>query len=94
MMDSDYVVSCLFFIFGIIILAFWLLNLVIAVVTTSFQVIREENNQSAFASLQLQKDKPSLRPMIPQNVTKLQRLYSHSKLIWIALITFDLIVQA
>jgi hypothetical protein len=35
---------------SIIVLSFWLVNLVIAVITSSFQVTRDEMQQSAFVS--------------------------------------------
>lgn len=38
------------FVAGVVILAFWLANLLIAVITSSFQVIREESKKSAFAA--------------------------------------------
>ncbi|KAK5734621.1 calcium channel protein, partial [Elasticomyces elasticus] len=46
--DSDYLAAALFFAAGIVILSLWLLNLLIAVITSSFQVIREESRSSAF----------------------------------------------
>ena len=48
--DSDTIASAWFFIFGIVILAFWLANLLIAVITASFQVIREETSKSNFSN--------------------------------------------
>lgn len=36
--------------FRIVVLAFWLVNLVIAVITSSFHVTREELQQSGFVS--------------------------------------------
>ena len=50
MMDTDFFVSCLFFIFGIVILNFWLINLFVAVITSTFSDIRDETKHSAFAS--------------------------------------------
>ncbi|KAK5015670.1 calcium channel protein [Cryomyces antarcticus] len=48
--DSDYLTAALFFAAGIIIMSLWLMNLLIAVITSSFQVIREESRASAFTA--------------------------------------------
>src|SRR5271170_7450898 len=52
--DAEFMVACLFFIIAIAVLAFWLVNLIIAVITSSFQVTREELQQSAFISARRQ----------------------------------------
>lgn len=41
-MDSDYMTACLFFMAGILILALWLANLLVAVIATSYSQIRGE----------------------------------------------------
>ncbi|KAG5365414.1 Calcium-channel protein [Yarrowia sp. C11] len=41
-MDSDYMTACLFFMAGILILALWLANLLVAVIATSYSQIRVE----------------------------------------------------
>ncbi|EEQ28724.1 calcium channel subunit Cch1 [Microsporum canis CBS 113480] len=48
--DSDYLAASLFFITGFIFLSLWLVNLLVAVITSSFQVIREESKRSAFTT--------------------------------------------
>ena len=50
MMDADYFVSCLFFIICVIVLNFWLLNLFVGVITSTFSNIRAETNRSAFGA--------------------------------------------
>lgn len=50
MMDSEFFISCLFFIFGVVIINFWLLNLFVAVITNTFSAIREETKKSAFGA--------------------------------------------
>ncbi|OAX84507.1 hypothetical protein ACJ72_01123 [Emergomyces africanus] len=50
MTDTDYLAAALFFVFGFIVLSLWLVNLLVAVITSSFQVIREESKRSAFTS--------------------------------------------
>ncbi|KAG8959952.1 calcium channel protein [Tulasnella sp. 419] len=50
MMDADFFVSCLFFIVGVIVLNFWLLNMFVAVITNTFASIRAETKKSAFGA--------------------------------------------
>ena len=50
MIDAEYFVSCLFFIFAIVVLNFWLINLFAAVITNTFAAIRSETKMSAFSA--------------------------------------------
>ena len=93
MMDAEYVVSCLFYIGSLIVLAFWLLNLIIAVVTTSFQVIREENQRSAFASNAL-RGHLRLQTNLDYTMSVLRKIYEHTHIVWVLLIVADLVIQA
>lgn len=89
--DSDWLASALFFAFGIVIMSLWLMNLLVAVITSSFQVIREESKGSAFtASEQLY---PLLDEDEPKQTSPLQRLYDKTYWIWIAIIFVGLVVQ-
>lgn len=93
-MDSDYLASALFFAAGIVIMLLWLTNLLIAVITSSFQVIREESKKSAFTGevkegpAKLEQSQPS------QRATTLKKAYNYTFWLWIVVITFGLIVQA
>lgn len=49
-MDSDYFVSCLYFLVAAVILNFWFINLLTAVVVNTFKDIRAETKQSAFGA--------------------------------------------
>ena len=49
-MDSEFFSSCLFFIVAVIVINFWLLNLVVAVVVNVFQSIRADTKKSAFGA--------------------------------------------
>ena len=49
-MDSDFFSSCLYFIVAVVILNFWFLNLLTAVVVHTFQDIRAETRRSAFGA--------------------------------------------
>jgi voltage-dependent calcium channel len=92
--DSDYLPASLFFIAGIVIMMLWLTNLLIAVITSSFQVIREENEGSAFTSVQ--------QPMLPfghnavtrKRVSAIKYWYDKTAWIWIVVITYGLLCQA
>jgi len=48
--DSDFYISCLFFITCIVVLNFWIINLFVAVITNSFAAIRSETRKSAFGA--------------------------------------------
>ena len=91
--DSDYLAAALFFAASIMIMMLWLLNLLIAVITSSFQVIREEGKASAFTAhikgmLQTQD------PDAPKKVSKMKRLFDKTYWLWIFVIIYDLFCQA
>lgn len=92
-MASDYQQSALFFGAGIMIMTLWLTNLLIAVITSSFQVIREESKGSAFTS-----DHQSFTPPDADGRTRkssaLQRIVEKTKLFFTLVIVFGLICQA
>ena len=91
--DSDFLPAALFFAFGIVIMSLWLMNLLVAVITSSFQVIREESKASAFTAV----DEPTpltLEHETPVKVGSLKRLYDRTKWLWIIVIVFDLVVQS
>ncbi|KAL4809534.1 Ion transport protein-domain-containing protein [Aspergillus unguis] len=92
MTDSDYLIAALFFACGLVILSLWMVNLLVAVITHSFQVIREESKRSAFASQNIeatdQEDETS------RKTSSLKRIYDATYWFWIAVIIFDLIIQA
>jgi hypothetical protein len=48
--NSEYFLSCFFYIFCIIVLNFWLINLFVAVITNTFSAIRKETKKSAFGA--------------------------------------------
>ncbi|KAI1180614.1 ion transporter [Nemania sp. FL0916] len=91
--NSDFQTAALFFGAGIMIMMLWLTNLLIAVITSSFQVIREESKASAFTA----DEDPlltSAQDPQEQRVSTLQALYDKTSLIWVLLIAFDIVVQA
>ena len=90
--DSDYTQAALFFGAGIMILMLWMTNLLIAVITSSFQVIREESKASAFTAdeepLMLQPSEDLLkRPGL------VQRIYDRTYLFWILVIAVSQVAQ-
>ena len=88
--DTDYMAAALFFAGGVLVLGLWMVNLLIAVITSSFHVIREESKRSAFA---MEKLDYSPRDESPRKMSAVKRFYSKSKWFWLLLIAFDLIVQ-
>ncbi|KAL1865499.1 calcium channel protein [Diaporthe australafricana] len=91
--DSDYTPAALFFGAGIMIMLLWLVNLLIAVITSSFQVIREESRASAFTDTEDKfVDAPAEEPA--KRLSSLQRMYNKSRLFWVLCIAFDLLAQA
>ncbi|KAL3463314.1 Ion transport protein-domain-containing protein [Aspergillus heterothallicus] len=90
--DSDYLVAALFFACGFVILSLWMVNLLVAVITHSFQVIREESKRSAFASQNIEGD--GEEDETSRKVSKLKRFYDNTYWFWIAVIVFDLVMQA
>ncbi|KAI1375540.1 Ion transport protein-domain-containing protein [Hypoxylon crocopeplum] len=90
---SEFLPAALFFGAGIMIMMLWLTNLLIAVITSSFQVIREESKASAFTAdedFQI----PSVQEDRLQRVSTLQKIYDKTWLFWVLLITYDLACQA
>ncbi|KAI4170476.1 MAG: hypothetical protein LQ343_004979 [Gyalolechia ehrenbergii] len=90
--DSDWLASAIFFAFGIVIMSFWLMNLLVAVITSSFQVIREESKASAFtADEQIY---PLMDDEKPVKVSPLRQWYDKTYWVWIFIIVFDLVTQS
>jgi hypothetical protein len=93
--SSDFLPAALFFGAGIIIMMLWMTNLLIAVITSSFQVIREESKASAFTA---DDDEPSVfHPTMeqgPRRQSAFQRLTRKTSWFWILVITYGLFCQA
>ncbi|KAL1638805.1 calcium channel protein [Diplodia intermedia] len=93
--DSDYLAACLYFAFGIVIMALWLINLLIAVITSSFQVIRDESKTSAFTAQEVAQGPDERQEVMPQRrKPPMLQVYLKTRAFWVLLIVFDLIVQA
>ncbi|KAG5914788.1 hypothetical protein E4U61_005325 [Claviceps capensis] len=92
-MASDYLQAALFFGAGIMIMLLWLTNLLIAVITSSFQVIREESKSSAFTA----KNEPLVQPRQDgslRRTSKLQKIYDKTSAIWVLIILIGLLFQS
>lgn len=90
--DSDYLIGALFFASGILILSLWLISLLIAVITSSFQIIREESKTSAFTGEEIAAEDVDGVPT--QRVSTLKRFYDKTSWVWVVIIAYGLIVQA
>ena len=89
--DTDYLSAALFFAAGIVVLSLWLVNLLVAVITSSFQIIREESRQSAFQAREI--EEPELEDEVKAKAKSLKRFYDKTHYFWIIVIVFDLVVQ-
>ena len=89
--DSDFLAGALFFAFGIVVMSLWLMNLLVAVITSSFQVIREESKTSAF-TVDEQDRFIEEEEEIPKS-SHLKRAYDKTYWLWIVIILFDLFVM-
>ena len=96
--DADFLAGAIFFAFGIVIMSLWLMNLLVAVITSSFQVIREESKTSAFAADDEQILLPEIEedeePEKTERISSLKRKYSKFYWVWITIIIFGLVVQS
>ncbi|RYD82811.1 MAG: hypothetical protein EOP84_08875 [Verrucomicrobiaceae bacterium] len=92
MADTDYLVSSLFFIVGIVILSLWLISLLIAVITSSFQIIREESKTSAFTG-EVIKEEPTDESDEKKRVNSLKRIYDKTLWVWVVVIAYGLVSQ-
>lgn len=92
--SSDFLPAALFFGAGIIIMMLWMTNLLIAVITSSFQVIREESKASAFTA---DDEPPVFHPSMeqaPRRQSVLQRITNKISWFWVLMITYGLFCQA
>lgn len=91
--NSDQLTGALYFAFALFIMTLWLINLLVAVITSSFQVIREESKTSAFTmddqvlTVEEEEDQPRRKS------TTLKRIYDKTYWFWIVLIALSLVVQ-
>ncbi|KAL1742981.1 Ion transport protein-domain-containing protein [Schizophyllum fasciatum] len=102
MVDSEYFVSCFFFIICVIVMNFWLINLFVAVITNTFAAIRKETSHSAFGAA-------PLRPIADEDdeegwagrdgrrgrrTNPAKTIYEYTRYVWVLLALASLILQA
>ncbi|WVO19052.1 uncharacterized protein IAS62_000328 [Cryptococcus decagattii] len=94
-MDSDFFASSLFFIAGVIVLNFWLINLLIAVVVNTFSDIRAETKRSAFGAGEtfLGTEPHWAAEDEKTKVNRLLAFYQKTEIFWVILIVADLVTQ-
>ncbi|KAI8961734.1 Ion transport protein-domain-containing protein [Daldinia sp. FL1419] len=88
---SEFLPTALFFGAGIMIMMLWLTNLLIAVITSSFQVIREESKASAFTAdedFQISDPQEEFR-----RISTFEKIYNKTRLFWVFLIAEELFAQ-
>ncbi|GAA5899990.1 hypothetical protein JCM8208_005559 [Rhodotorula glutinis] len=100
MMAADLSVSALYFIVAVVVLDYFLLNLLVAVITSTFGDIRSETKHSAFAnapavpaSTRFDDDKKAQR-RLGKTASVVGTLYSKTRLVWPALIVASVALQA
>ncbi|KAK1757592.1 calcium-channel protein cch1 [Echria macrotheca] len=90
---SDFLPAALFFGAGIIIMMLWMTNLLIAVITASFQVIREESKSSAFAAEE-HSFMPSLKEENVWRLSTYQKILKKTSPFWVLVIAYGLLIMA
>ncbi|KAH7886746.1 Ion transport protein-domain-containing protein, partial [Phlebopus sp. FC_14] len=99
-MDSEYFISCLFFITGILVLNFWLINLLVAVITNTFSAIRSDTRRSAFGAAPLgpiaEQQEDGWSVVAGRHVKRngLKVFYTYTRWCWVFLALASLVVQA
>ena len=91
--ESDFLAGALFFAFGIVIMSLWLMNLLVAVITSSFQVIRDESKTSAFTADEQDHFVDEGEDHIPIKTSTMKRVFDMTSWFWILIIIFDLFVM-
>ncbi|GAA6002347.1 calcium channel protein CCH1 [Rhodotorula paludigena] len=100
MMDTDFFVSVLYFIFALIILNYWTLNLLVAVITSTFADIRLETKHSAFANTSAAvtssryDDDRKPRRALGRTANVVGKVYQKTHLVWVALIVASIAFMA
>ncbi|GAA6002036.1 hypothetical protein JCM10207_003048 [Rhodosporidiobolus poonsookiae] len=100
MMDSDYFVSCLFFIFCLLIVNYWLFSLFVACITSTFADIRDETKHSAFATTSVVPAKITfddhLKPhrALTRTTSFVRTVYEKTAFVWIFAIVASVAIQA
>jgi voltage-dependent calcium channel len=92
--DSDYLPAALFFVAAIVIMMLWLINLLIAVIISSFAIIREESRGSPFKAAQQPAVPLEQNAAIRKRMSVLKYWYDKTAWVWIVVITYGLLCQS
>ncbi|KAK8858595.1 hypothetical protein IAR55_002824 [Kwoniella newhampshirensis] len=94
-MDSDFFSSSLYFLAGVIVLNFWLINLLIAVVVHTFTDIRAETKRSAFGGDEtfLVTDPQWAAENKRKRTNWILTIYERTEIFWVLLVVADLVAQ-
>lgn len=98
-MATDYLVSSLFFVFGVLVLSWWLINLLVAVIAVSFRLEREEalNGQrrkdffSHVFGFFSNGDGPHHSTFLLKST--IGKFYHRTRYLWLAFIAADIIAE-
>jgi voltage-dependent calcium channel len=95
LMDSDYRFSFLYSICALIVLNFWVINLLVAVVVNTFQSIRAETKKSAFGGELIAKAKRQGgfgSPVImTRGENRAKKMYEKTQLFWVLLVLVNVV---
>jgi hypothetical protein len=94
MQDSDYFAAAIFFILGLVVLNFWLSQLGVAIIVSSFHDVRAETRRSAFGGRLTAAAAPALGIAPVARPSKAAVLYQRSRYLWVALAVASLAAQA
>lgn len=95
MMDTDGYAACIFFIVSLVVLQYWLINLFVAVITSTFSSILDETRVSAFsAERKGGKATASTIKNVHQGPSFLRRVMDKTRLVWVAAALTGVAVQA
>ncbi|KAF2827057.1 hypothetical protein CC86DRAFT_350319 [Ophiobolus disseminans] len=95
-MDSEGLPAALYFAAVIIVLYFWLLVLLIGIITGSIQEVRHKSQLASHAQGRTSIKSPSETEVEPfqRTSSSIQKAFAKTKWLWIVIITFGLIAQA
>ncbi|GAA5884714.1 hypothetical protein JCM6882_005364 [Rhodosporidiobolus microsporus] len=100
MMNSDYFVSCLFFICALVCVNYWLYSIFIACVTTAFADIRDVARHSAFSTTTIvpaaTKFDDHLKPhrALSRGASVIRKLYDKTSFVWVLAVLASVAIEA
>ncbi|GAA6051051.1 Calcium-channel protein CCH1 [Rhodotorula toruloides] len=100
MMSADYFASFLFYVAGVLVINYWMLNLFVAVITSTFGDIRDETKHSAFAATSALPvkvrfdDERKPRRGLSKSADLIAKVYRKTRFFWIALVVVSISLQA